>query len=137
MRKSEVHDNGMCTDSRLPTSFLTMEFLEGTTLADRSANQVPLPTCEAESIAIQLCLALQAIHEAGSLLRPLSGLGQDGSGPRRDQSSNTYCPHGNPCHCLGQSVAPSVIPQTHSHPNRLITNDLSSFPRVPSHRAWG
>jgi serine/threonine protein kinase len=50
-------------------AFLTMEFLEGETLADRIAQQGPLPWREAESIALQLCEGLKAIHDAGVIHR--------------------------------------------------------------------
>jgi len=51
-------------------AFLTMEFLEGTTLSDRiEAGLVPLG--EASNIAMQLCAALQSIHGAGVIHRDL------------------------------------------------------------------
>lgn len=50
-------------------SFLTMEFLEGTTLAQRTEAQGPLPLEEAASVALQLCSALRAIHDAGIIHR--------------------------------------------------------------------
>lgn len=52
-----------------PVIFLTMEFLEGVTLAARIAQQRALPVDEAGRIASQLCAALQAIHEAGVIHR--------------------------------------------------------------------
>lgn len=51
--------------------FLTMEFLEGVTLAQRIHDGGPLPVDEAASIASQLCSGLQAVHEAGVVHRDL------------------------------------------------------------------
>jgi tetratricopeptide (TPR) repeat protein len=50
-------------------AFLTMEFLEGASLADRIASPGPLPWREAELIALQLCQGLEAIHNAGVIHR--------------------------------------------------------------------
>ncbi len=52
-------------------AFLTMEFLDGVTLADRIANSGPVPPKEALKVAAQLCAALQSIHEAGVVHRDL------------------------------------------------------------------
>jgi serine/threonine protein kinase/tetratricopeptide (TPR) repeat protein len=52
-------------------AFLTMEFLEGDTLCDRIAREGALPLPEAESIALQLCAAVQAIHDAGVIHRDI------------------------------------------------------------------
>jgi tetratricopeptide (TPR) repeat protein len=56
---------------RLPCSFLTMELLPGVTLADHIQRDGPLPFAQAESVALQLCTALQAIHDAGVIHRDL------------------------------------------------------------------
>ncbi len=58
-------------DGRPPSAFLTMEFLEGTTLADRIAQNNPFSWEETQLIAAQLCSGLQAIHEAGIIHRDL------------------------------------------------------------------
>jgi serine/threonine-protein kinase len=55
--------------NRLPSSFLSMELLSGVTLAERIEREGALPFAEAESIALQLCAALQAIHDAGVIHR--------------------------------------------------------------------
>jgi hypothetical protein len=65
-------------------AFLTMEYLEGTTLADRLESlrqgaDAALPIAEASSIAAQLCEALQTIHEAGVIHRDWTS-GWRGSG---------------------------------------------------------
>ncbi len=51
-------------------AFLTMEFLEGGTLAER-VREGPLAWREAEAIALQLCQGLDAIHKAGVIHRDL------------------------------------------------------------------
>jgi tetratricopeptide (TPR) repeat protein len=58
-------------NDRPAIAFLTMEFLEGATLADRIADQGPLPWRDAESIALQLCQGIEAIHSAGIIHRDL------------------------------------------------------------------
>lgn len=50
-------------------AFLTMEFLDGITLADKIIESGPLCWPEAKTIAIQLCRALLSIHEAGIIHR--------------------------------------------------------------------
>jgi tetratricopeptide (TPR) repeat protein len=57
--------------NRAPLAFLTMEFLEGRTLADRIHQEEALPWQEVKLIAAQLCEGLQAIHEAGVIHRDL------------------------------------------------------------------
>jgi tetratricopeptide (TPR) repeat protein/tRNA A-37 threonylcarbamoyl transferase component Bud32 len=52
-----------------PLAFLTMELLEGVTLADRIADVGPLPWRDAEAIALQLCQGLEAIHSRGIVHR--------------------------------------------------------------------
>ena len=54
---------------RLPCSFLTMELLPGVTLADHIEREGPLPFAQAESVALELCAALEAIHDAGVIHR--------------------------------------------------------------------
>jgi len=49
-------------------AFLTMELLDGTTLAKR-IEQGPLPWTEAEPIAIELCQGLEALHSVGLVHR--------------------------------------------------------------------
>jgi tetratricopeptide (TPR) repeat protein len=55
--------------NRPAMAFLTMEFLEGVTLADRVAIPGPLFWRDAESVALQLCQGLEAIHSAGIVHR--------------------------------------------------------------------
>lgn len=52
-------------------AFLTMEFLEGVTLAERIAKDGPVAPKAALGIATQLCAALQSIHGAGVVHRDL------------------------------------------------------------------
>jgi len=54
---------------RDPTVFLTMEFLEGVTLSSTIAQAGVLPLDQAQAIALQLCAALQAVHDAGVIHR--------------------------------------------------------------------
>ena len=51
------------------TAFLTMEYLEGITLAERIEQDGGLAIKVAESIALQLCSALESIHKAGVVHR--------------------------------------------------------------------
>ncbi len=53
------------------SAFLTMEFLDGVTLAKRIATGDPMAPKEALKVATQLCAALQSIHEAGVVHRDL------------------------------------------------------------------
>jgi serine/threonine-protein kinase len=54
-------------------AFLTMEFLEGVTLADKIQEEGPLSWREVKKLAIELCHGLQSIHEAGIIHRDLKG----------------------------------------------------------------
>jgi tetratricopeptide (TPR) repeat protein len=54
-----------------PLAFLTMEFLEGATLADHLFEHGAMPWRQAEGVARQLCQGLQTIHEAGVVHRDL------------------------------------------------------------------
>ena len=54
-------------------AFLTMEFLEGVTVADKLRLHGPLPWAEARKAALDLCEALRCIHEAGVIHRDLKG----------------------------------------------------------------
>jgi serine/threonine protein kinase/tetratricopeptide (TPR) repeat protein len=58
-------------ENRSAITFLTMEFLEGITLADRIRDSGALPWKEARALALQICSGLQAIHEAGIVHRDL------------------------------------------------------------------
>jgi eukaryotic-like serine/threonine-protein kinase len=51
--------------------FLTMEFLDGVSLADKLRESGPFPWREARSIALDICQGLKAIHEAGIIHRDL------------------------------------------------------------------
>ncbi len=59
---------GVCSDAA--ASFITMQFVEGTTLAARLADG-PLPSLDAAKILVQVCRALQYAHEQGVLHRDL------------------------------------------------------------------
>jgi len=54
-------------------AFLTMEFLEGMTVADRLRVRGPLEWPEARRVALEICEALESIHEAGVIHRDLKG----------------------------------------------------------------
>jgi serine/threonine protein kinase len=58
-------------DGRPPAAFITMEFLEGRTLAEYIRQNGPLPWREAEALALQICRGLEAIHQAGIVHRDL------------------------------------------------------------------
>jgi serine/threonine protein kinase len=68
-----IHELFVLPDGAGPrtSAFLTMEFLEGTTLADRIRDEGPLQWKEAEAIALGLCEGLQAIHLSGVVHRDL------------------------------------------------------------------
>jgi serine/threonine protein kinase len=55
----------------LPSLFLTMEFLDGVTLADKIRQSGPLPWRDAREIGIEICAGLQAIHQVGVIHRDL------------------------------------------------------------------
>ena len=64
--------------TRLPTlrrgprpAFLTMEFLDGITLADKIRESGPLPWREVKTIALEICEGLRVMHEAGIIHRDL------------------------------------------------------------------
>ncbi len=59
------------TDSAGRTAFLTMEFLEGVTLADKIRESGPLPWSEVKTIALEICEGLRVMHEAGIIHRDL------------------------------------------------------------------
>jgi serine/threonine protein kinase len=52
-------------------AFLTMEFLEGVTLADKIRESGPLPWKEVKTIALEICEGLRVMHEAGIIHRDL------------------------------------------------------------------
>ncbi len=52
-------------------AFLTMEFLEGATLADWIHERGPLQWKDVKAIALEICEGLRAMHEAGILHRDL------------------------------------------------------------------
>src|SRR5271170_3610926 len=53
------------------TAFLTMEYLDGITLYEKTQKDGPLPWKEALSIALQICEGLRLIHEKGIIHRDL------------------------------------------------------------------
>lgn len=58
-------------DEVSPNLFLTMEFLDGITLAEKIRKSGPLPWPEAQTIGIEICAGLQTIHQAGIIHRDL------------------------------------------------------------------
>jgi tetratricopeptide (TPR) repeat protein len=52
-------------------AFLTMEFLDGVTLADKVQQEGPIPWRGAQAIATDICAGLSAMHEAGIVHRDL------------------------------------------------------------------
>src|SRR5271170_4133334 len=52
-------------------AFVTMEFLNGVTLADKIRESGPLPWREVRAVALELCDALRSIHEAEIIHRDL------------------------------------------------------------------
>jgi serine/threonine protein kinase/tetratricopeptide (TPR) repeat protein len=68
-----IHELFVLTSDKIGShrAFLTMEFLEGVTLADRLRRSGPLPWSEAQPILIEICDGLQTIHQAGIIHRDL------------------------------------------------------------------
>jgi serine/threonine protein kinase len=62
----ELHEHAEPHTGAAPVHFLTMEFIEGEKLG-KHLSQGPLPLAEAQAIARQLLLGLEAAHEAGVL----------------------------------------------------------------------
>jgi tetratricopeptide (TPR) repeat protein len=58
------------TSGHAATAFLTMEYMDGETLAER-LHAGPLPPKAAQQIALELCAGLKSIHHAGVLHRDL------------------------------------------------------------------
>jgi len=52
-------------------AFLTMEFLDGVTLADKVRQLGPIPWRDAQAIAADICVGLSTMHEAGIIHRDL------------------------------------------------------------------
>jgi eukaryotic-like serine/threonine-protein kinase len=65
-----MFDLGKFTREGLTTYFLTMEFIEGQSLAER-LRQGPLPVEEAKSLTLEILDGLGAVHRAGVLHRDL------------------------------------------------------------------
>ena len=59
------------SDQTAATAFLTMEYLDGVTLAGRLERSGPLPRSEALGVALGICDALRAIHQHGIVHRDL------------------------------------------------------------------
>jgi len=58
-------------DGHPVTAFLTMEYLEGTTLSSKLKNDVPIPWKQARGIALDICKGLELIHSEGIIHRDL------------------------------------------------------------------
>ncbi len=56
------------------SAVLTMEFLEGETLAHRIKDRGPIPWVEAEAIAVQMCRGLAAVRDANIIHRDVKSL---------------------------------------------------------------
>ena len=69
-RIHELHVLADSPDGRR-RAFLTMEFLNGVTLADRIREAGPLPWKEVKTIALDICEGLRVMHEAGIIHRDL------------------------------------------------------------------
>jgi Tfp pilus assembly protein PilF len=72
------------TDKDPPTAFLTMEFLDGLTLASKLRDDGPMAWKEALPVALEICEGLRLIHEKGIIHRDLKSgnimvCGQNGS----------------------------------------------------------
>jgi len=68
-----IHELFLMGEAGERQAFLTMEFLEGMTVADRLRTRGPLEWPEARRVALEICEALESIHEAGVIHRDLKG----------------------------------------------------------------
>jgi serine/threonine protein kinase/tetratricopeptide (TPR) repeat protein len=68
-----IHELFVLNDDKAGShrALLTMEFLDGVTLAEKLRNTGPLPWREAKDIAIGICDGLRTIHQAGIIHRDL------------------------------------------------------------------
>jgi eukaryotic-like serine/threonine-protein kinase len=66
-----IHDFHPSDAATRRSAFLTMEFLEGITLADKIRESGPLPWREVKTIALEICEGLRVMHEAGIIHRDL------------------------------------------------------------------
>jgi len=90
--------------------FLTMEFLEGVTLADRLCRSGPLPWREAQKISIEICDGLQTIHQAGIIHRDL-----------KSQNIMLASRHGSTCAVLMDFG----LAREHSTPTTVTLTDVT------------
>jgi Tfp pilus assembly protein PilF len=56
---------------RAATAFLTMEYLDGTTLSQRLKDSGPLPVKQAQVVALDICEGLRLVHAKGVIHRDL------------------------------------------------------------------
>ncbi len=94
--------------SGAPTAFLSMELLDGKTLADRVRSAGALPLSEARSIASQLCAALQAVHSAGVIHRDVKS-NNIMLVTRQGTAQAVLMDLGLACHAAPQSPADSTV----------------------------
>jgi Flp pilus assembly protein TadD/TolB-like protein len=66
-----IHDFHPSDAAAGRSAFLTMEFLEGITLADKIRESGPLPWREVKIIALEICEGLRVMHEAGIIHRDM------------------------------------------------------------------
>ncbi len=68
-----IHELFILADDKTGShsTFLTMEFLDGVTLAEKLRRSGPLSWKEAQTISIEICAGLQTIHQAGIIHRDL------------------------------------------------------------------
>lgn len=67
-----IHTLYVPTDPKGPQhTFLTMEYLDGVTLAEKIRESGPMPWREVKSIALEICEGLRVMHEAGIIHRDL------------------------------------------------------------------
>jgi serine/threonine protein kinase len=67
-----IHDLKEATNNRGQVqSFLTMEYLDGVTLAERIDKSGPVPWRELKTIALDICEGLRVMHEVGIIHRDL------------------------------------------------------------------
>jgi tetratricopeptide (TPR) repeat protein/tRNA A-37 threonylcarbamoyl transferase component Bud32 len=112
---------------RGPVEFLTMEFLDGPTLAQRLTSG-PLPKAEARTIALQLCAGLAEAHRRsvvhGDLKTGNVILARDSDGSRRTVITDFGMARGQPARGARGGSPGYMAPELHAGRRTTIASDI-------------